>query len=97
MTASCTLARIDHALTSKTATDLDRQAAELYLNMANRRFDQALHDLHHNDDTLTTRTANAALRAFRDHENRRARVEDRQNLSADDADGRRSIKYPNGA
>jgi len=64
MTASCVLARLDHELATNTASDLDRQAAELYLSMANRRFDQALVDLDHNDDAQTTTTANAALRAW---------------------------------
>ncbi|MDR3633982.1 MAG: acyl-CoA dehydrogenase family protein [Isosphaeraceae bacterium] len=65
MTASCVLARLDQELATNTATDLDRQAAELYLSMANRRFDQALYELDHNDDAQTTTTANAALRACR--------------------------------
>ena len=45
MTAACTLARLDRELTARTAGAADRAAAELYLRMANRRFDQALHDL----------------------------------------------------
>lgn len=61
-TGSCTLARIDRALATHTAVGSDRNAAELYLRMANRRFDQALHDLAHNDDRLTTETADSALR-----------------------------------
>jgi alkylation response protein AidB-like acyl-CoA dehydrogenase len=64
MTASCVLARFDHELATNTATNLDREAAELYLSMANRRFDQALRDLGDNDDAQITRTANAALQAF---------------------------------
>ncbi len=62
-TASCVLARLDHELATNSASELDRNAAELYLSMANRRFDQAIHELYHNDDAQTTRTANAALRA----------------------------------
>jgi acyl-CoA dehydrogenase family member 9 len=61
-TASCTLARLDHQLASLSVSELDRQSAELYLRTANRRFDQAHHDLSHNDDPQTTRTADAALR-----------------------------------
>jgi hypothetical protein len=30
--------------------------------MANRKFDQALHELHDNDDRATTATADAALK-----------------------------------
>ncbi len=64
MTSSCTLARLDHALAHDPATAPERHAAELYLSMANRRFDQALHDLNHNDDRQTTATADSALRAL---------------------------------
>jgi acyl-CoA dehydrogenase family member 9 len=63
--ASCTLARLDHDLSRGGASQLDRQAGELYLRMANRRFDQAIYDLRHNDDILTNATANAALEAQR--------------------------------
>jgi acyl-CoA dehydrogenase family protein 9 len=61
-TAACTLARLDHDLTAGTATELDRSAATLYLDMAYRRFDQALRDLRDNDDAATTQVADAALR-----------------------------------
>ena len=64
MTASCTLARLDHDLAAQTASALDQSAGELYLRMANRRFDQALLDLDHNDDRETTETAAAVLRHF---------------------------------
>ncbi|MEO6808762.1 MAG: acyl-CoA dehydrogenase, partial [Isosphaeraceae bacterium] len=60
-TASCTLARLDRDLTTGSATELDRTSGELYLRMANRRFDQALRDLDDNDDPQTTRAADAAL------------------------------------
>jgi hypothetical protein len=33
--------------------------------MATRRFDQAIHDLDHNDDPQTTDAAEAALRLFK--------------------------------
>jgi acyl-CoA dehydrogenase family protein 9 len=64
VTAACTLARLDRDLTRRTAGSADRSAAQLYLRMANRRFDQALHDLDHNDDSQTTEAAEAALRRF---------------------------------
>ncbi|MBV8610053.1 MAG: acyl-CoA dehydrogenase family protein [Singulisphaera sp.] len=64
VTASCTLARLDHDLAAQAASTLDRTAGQLYLRMANRRFDQALHDLDHNDDRQTTEAAEAALRHF---------------------------------
>jgi len=64
VTSACTLARIDHAMASGKATELDRTSADLYLRMANRRFDQALRGLADNDDPRTTATATAALRRF---------------------------------
>jgi alkylation response protein AidB-like acyl-CoA dehydrogenase len=64
VTAACTLARLDRTLELRTASPADRSAAQLYLRMASRRFDQALRDLDHNDDRQTTETAEAALRAF---------------------------------
>jgi alkylation response protein AidB-like acyl-CoA dehydrogenase len=63
-TASCTLARLDHELATSTGTEAQRVAGQLYLRMANRRFDQALGELDHNDDDATTRTAVAVLNAF---------------------------------
>jgi acyl-CoA dehydrogenase family member 9 len=63
VTASCTLARLDRELATGAASVPDRDAAQLYLRMANRRFDQALHELDHNDDGLTTETAESHLRA----------------------------------
>jgi acyl-CoA dehydrogenase family protein 9 len=62
VTASCTLARLDSELVAATITPANRDAALLYLRMANRKFDQSLHDLDHNDDRLTTDTANAVLK-----------------------------------
>jgi acyl-CoA dehydrogenase family member 9 len=64
VTASCTLARLDRALAGRTSTELERASGPLYLRMANRRFDQALHELDHNDDPQTTAAAEAALRAY---------------------------------
>jgi acyl-CoA dehydrogenase family protein 9 len=64
VTASCTLARLDRAMAAGTSTELERSSGQLYLRMANRRFDQALGDLAHNDDPQTTAAASAALRAF---------------------------------
>lgn len=64
VTASCTLARLDRALANGDATVADRNAGQLYLRMANRRFDQALHELNHNDDRMTTETADSVLRAL---------------------------------
>ena len=46
------------------APTAERAAGQLYLRMANRRFDQALHDLDHNDDPATSRTAAAVLEIF---------------------------------
>jgi acyl-CoA dehydrogenase family member 9 len=65
VTASCTLARLDRELDRSVTGAPDRTAAQLYLRMANRRFDQALHDLDHNDDRETTAAAEAALRGAR--------------------------------
>ncbi len=62
-TSACTLARLDHQHSRGTATDLDHDAGELYLRIAGRRFDRALAELGNNDDELTTRTADAALKA----------------------------------
>jgi hypothetical protein len=64
VTASCTLARLDRALAAGTSTELDRASGALYLRIANRRFDQALGELAHNDDPQTTAAAAAALHAF---------------------------------
>jgi alkylation response protein AidB-like acyl-CoA dehydrogenase len=64
VTASCTLARLDRDLAAREATPSDRAAAQLYLRMADRRFDQALRDLDHNDDRQTTEAAEAVLKAL---------------------------------
>jgi acyl-CoA dehydrogenase family protein 9 len=60
--ASSTLARLDRDLVAGQATESDRLAGDLFLRTAYRRFDQALHDLDHNDDRRTTAAADAALR-----------------------------------
>ena len=62
VTSACTLSRWDQAITQRLDTPADRSAAELYLRMANRRFDESLRALRYNDDRLTTETALAALR-----------------------------------
>ncbi|WP_422924940.1 acyl-CoA dehydrogenase family protein [Singulisphaera sp. PoT] len=62
VTAACTLARLDRSLVRDDAIPAEREAAELYLRMANRRFDQALRDLADNDDHQTNQTANLVLR-----------------------------------
>ncbi|MHC5538840.1 acyl-CoA dehydrogenase family protein, partial [Singulisphaera rosea] len=62
VTASCTLARLDHELSSNTATPSGRVSGQLYLRMANRRFDQAMRELEKNDDDLTTDVAHAVLK-----------------------------------
>jgi alkylation response protein AidB-like acyl-CoA dehydrogenase len=67
-TAACTLARLDQSLTRNHAKPAEQFAAELYMRMASRRFDQALGALRSHDDQLTTRTAHAALRAITDYE-----------------------------
>jgi acyl-CoA dehydrogenase family protein 9 len=64
VSSACTLSRLDHAIVTHSATAADRSAAELYLRMANRRFDDALRSLNHNDDRLTTEAAHDALRLF---------------------------------
>jgi acyl-CoA dehydrogenase family member 9 len=61
VTSACTLSRWDRSLVQNHATPSERLAAELYLRMANRRFDNALRSLSQNDDRLTTETADAVL------------------------------------
>jgi alkylation response protein AidB-like acyl-CoA dehydrogenase len=62
--ASCTLARLDRDAPAPRATRTPEQAAGwLYLAMANRRFDQAIHELDENDDAAVTAVADAFLRA----------------------------------
>jgi alkylation response protein AidB-like acyl-CoA dehydrogenase len=66
VTSACTLSRWDRSESLGLATPAERTAAELYLRMTNRRFDESLHALHSNDDRLTTAAAAAALRAWGD-------------------------------
>ena len=63
-TASCTLARLDSQIGANTGTIAEREAGILYLKMAARQFDRALHDLDHNDDDDTSSTADAQLKAL---------------------------------
>jgi acyl-CoA dehydrogenase family protein 9 len=67
VTAACTLSRWDHSIARQRETPAESTAAELYLRMANRRFDDALRSLNHNDDRLTTAAAHAALASFTDY------------------------------
>jgi alkylation response protein AidB-like acyl-CoA dehydrogenase len=64
VTSACTLSRWDRSEVLNRATPADRAAAELYLRMASRRFDDALRSLSHNDDRLTTQAAREALRTL---------------------------------
>jgi alkylation response protein AidB-like acyl-CoA dehydrogenase len=64
VTSACTLSRWDYSVVHGHAIPSETAAAELYLRMANRRFDSALRALSQNDDRLTTETADAALRAL---------------------------------
>jgi alkylation response protein AidB-like acyl-CoA dehydrogenase len=64
VTSACTLSRLDAAIVSKRATAQERTAAELYLRMANRRFDESMRALRQNDDRLTTEVADSSLAAF---------------------------------
>ncbi len=64
MTASCTLARLDREISDRSGKEAELLAGKLYLRMAARRFDQCLKELHKNDDSLTSSTANAVVRAF---------------------------------
>jgi alkylation response protein AidB-like acyl-CoA dehydrogenase len=61
VTAACTLSRWDLSLSQHRCTPEEQIAAELYLRMAERRFDESLRALRDNDDRLTTQAAQAAL------------------------------------
>ncbi|MGP0063795.1 MAG: acyl-CoA dehydrogenase family protein [Isosphaeraceae bacterium] len=67
VTSACTLSRWDRSEVLKQAKPAERAAAELYLRMANRRFDESLRALSQNDDRLTTEAANTALYAWSDY------------------------------
>jgi alkylation response protein AidB-like acyl-CoA dehydrogenase len=58
--SACTLARIDHQLAGRTATDLDRLASRLFVRSALRKLHGELNHLSDPDDSLTTQTAEAA-------------------------------------
>jgi hypothetical protein len=60
-TASCTISRLDHDLRANPRDLAQIEAGRLYLLMANRRFDQAVLDLSHNDDPAVTKVADLAL------------------------------------
>ncbi len=66
VTSACTLSRWDRSESLGQASTSERSAAELYLRMANRRFDDSLRALHSNEDRLTTEAADAALRTWGD-------------------------------
>jgi alkylation response protein AidB-like acyl-CoA dehydrogenase len=66
VTSACTLSRWDRSESTGGATPAERSAAELYLRMANRKFDDSLRATHSNDDRLTTEAADAALRVWSD-------------------------------
>ena len=68
VTSACTLSRWDHSLVQGAATGPDELAADLYMHMAFRRFDDSLRQLGHNDDSLTTKTALAALSKWAGYE-----------------------------
>ena len=67
VTSACTLSRWDRSEALNQTTPAERSAAELYLRMANRRFDESLRALSQNDDRLTTEAANNALYAWSDY------------------------------
>jgi acyl-CoA dehydrogenase family protein 9 len=67
VTSACALSRWDRSEVLNQATPAERSAAELYLRMANRRFDESLRALSQNDDRLTTEAANTALYAWSDY------------------------------
>jgi acyl-CoA dehydrogenase family protein 9 len=67
VTGACTLSRWDLSITQGRSTPAERTAAELYLRMAQRRFDRSLQALNQNDDRLTTAAADAALAAWSDY------------------------------
>lgn len=61
-TSACTLARIDAQLSLHAARDDERAAAELYLRMAGKRFDDALRGIHRNHDRETLEAARTVIR-----------------------------------
>jgi acyl-CoA dehydrogenase family member 9 len=71
VTGACTLSRWDLSITQGRSTPAERTAAELYLRMAQSRFDRSLQALSQNDDSLTTAAADSALAAWSDYQPRR--------------------------
>ena len=67
VTSACTLSRWDLSISRDRTTPAERTAAELYLRMAKRRFDDSLKALNNNDDRLTTEAALAALHTWSDY------------------------------
>ena len=67
VTSACTLSRWDRSEALNRATPAERSAAELYLRIANRRFDESLRALSQNDDRLTTEAAHDALHMWTDY------------------------------
>ena len=67
VTGACTLSRWDLSITQGRSTPAERTAAELYLRMAQSRFDRSLQALSQNDDSLTTAAADSALAAWSDY------------------------------
>jgi acyl-CoA dehydrogenase family member 9 len=68
VTGACTLSRWDLSITQGRSTPAERTAAELYLRMAQSRFDRSLQALSQNDDSLTTAAADSALAAWSDYQ-----------------------------
>jgi acyl-CoA dehydrogenase family protein 9 len=68
VTGACTLSRWDLSITQGRSTPAERTAAELYMRMAQGRFDRSLQSLSQNDDSLTTAAADSALAAWSDYQ-----------------------------
>jgi alkylation response protein AidB-like acyl-CoA dehydrogenase len=67
VTSACTLSRWDRSEALNRATPAERSAAELYLRMANQRFDESWRALSQNEDRLTTQAAHDALGVWTDY------------------------------
>jgi acyl-CoA dehydrogenase family protein 9 len=63
-TSGATLARLDRACSLRRDTPSERTAAEFYLHLAGRRFDDAMIAVFRNDDRLMTETANEVAREW---------------------------------
>ena len=70
--SACTLARLDHLLTTSNGhqaeTERDVQAGRYFLTLSDRKVRQCLAGLNDNDDSETTRTADAVLGTVRSRE-----------------------------